>query len=134
MVKSIPKMFFALLQRLTYAALLISVLLRVFEMPAVRAVGGVENANQRQGDCESVETDAGDQQRNQARCCCSGIVGNRGPEKMLLPNIDEAPVQLHRLADSSKPGVDHVLHRGHQKQRRHEIARVDVVSEVIDWS
>src|SRR3984893_18914853 len=134
MIERIAEMFFTLLQRLTDTPLLSRVFLCVYDVPAVGAIGGVDNANDRQGDNESIEADARDEHRDSTCRRRPGIVCNRGPEKMLLPDFHKRSVELHRFAHRGETRIDDVLDRRHDKKRQDEIAGVSTMPYFINRS
>src|SRR2546422_2986741 len=61
MIEGITEMLLALLQRLADARLLIRVLLSIFDVPAISAIGGVNDSDNRKGDKKRIQTESGDE-------------------------------------------------------------------------
>src|SRR6266566_1778382 len=133
-IEGVTEMFLALLQRLADTRLFVSVVLCVLYIPTIGAIGSINYSDDRQRDKKSIKTEACDESRDHTGSRCSCVVGNRGPKKMFLPNLDEWPVSLHRFAQRRQAGIGDILHRGHQKERDDKVAAKAATRHISDRS
>src|SRR6185436_2715651 len=98
MIERVAKMLFALQQLLAGAFLLPGMFLCLVNVPAIATVGRENDSDDRKGDDQRRRSNFRHQLADDGRGRSPRVVSDRRPKKVSLPEVEERPVSLQRLA------------------------------------